>query len=96
MIQITETLRIVKKDDNNLGLEEYKELFNKITKETRYDWALIGYYGDLASAIKGAQKVLVNDMVDTVKTMDEVLAKLDHITEIINNIGWHKAIDIKE
>lgn len=47
-------MRVVREDFHNWVTEQYREITNKKTGETRCDWQTIGYYGNLDQACKRA------------------------------------------
>lgn len=84
MIKVSENIRIVRTDEKNLQIEEYRKVINKKTKEERYEWCWIGYYGDLRTAIGGVLKhclmSLANEEISNLKALmqriDEVEKEL--------------------
>ena len=80
MIQINEKIRIVRFDKLNLELQEYRKKVDPKTKNERYDWCRVGYYGDLKSAINGALKYCLMELAT------EEISSLSHLIERIDNI----------
>lgn len=89
MIQINEKVRIRRLDERNLQLEEYRKIVNPKTKDERYDWVWLGYYGDLRSALNGVVKHCSTILIDEdLKNCKEVIKRLEEIkNEIIKTIG---------
>jgi hypothetical protein len=80
MIQITDKIRITRLDDKNLQLEEYRKVVNKKTKEERFEWCWLGYYGDLKTAIGGALKYCLALLAkDEISTLSELIERIDNI-----------------
>ena len=46
-----ENYRIVKRDELNLVIEEYREVVHRETKEKRMEWMHVGYYSSLEQAL---------------------------------------------
>ena len=80
MIQITDKIRITRLDEKNLQVEEYRKKVDPKTKNERYAWCRLGYYGDLKSAIGG---VLKNCLMELAA---EDVSTLSHLIERIGNI----------
>ena len=86
MIQINDKIRIVRLDENNLQIEEYRKIINSKTKEPRYDWVRIGYYGTLKQAISGVLTRLSTCLVDEdICCCSEILKRLEDIREEMRN-----------
>ena len=64
MIQVNDKIRIAKRDNLNLELQEYRKKVDPKTKAERYDWCWLGYYGDLKSAIGGMLKYCITALTD--------------------------------
>lgn len=80
MIQITEKIRIVRFDKLNLELQEYRKKVDPKTKNERYDWCRVGYYGDLKSAINGVLKhCLMEISTEEINTLSELIERIDNI-----------------
>ena len=80
MIQINEKIRITRLDEKNLQLEEYRNVVNKKTKEERFEWCWLGYYGDLKSAINGVLKHCLMELAnENIKTLSELVERIDNI-----------------
>jgi hypothetical protein len=47
-------MRVVREDQYNWTTERYSEIVNSKTKEVRYEWKTVGYFGDLGQACKKA------------------------------------------
>jgi hypothetical protein len=80
MIQINDKIRIVRFDKLNLELQEYRKKVDPKTKNERYDWCRVGYYGDLKSAINGALKYCLMELAnEDIKTLSELIERIDNI-----------------
>lgn len=80
MIQINDKIRIVRFDKLNLELQEYRKKVDPKTKNERYDWCRVGYYGDFKSAIGGALKYcLVELSTEDITTLSELIERIDNI-----------------
>ena len=80
MIQINDKIRIVRFDKLNLELQEYRKKVDPKTKNERYDWCRVGYYGDLKSAINGVLKHCLMELTT------EEISSLSHLIERVDNI----------
>jgi hypothetical protein len=80
MIKITDKIRISRLDEKNLQLEEYRKKVDPKTKNERYAWCRLGYYGDLKSAIGGVLKYCLMELAT------EDVSTLSHLVERIDNI----------
>ena len=89
MIQITDKIRIVRFDKLNLELQEYRKKGDPKTKNERYDWCRVGYYGDLKSAIGGALKYCLMELAtEDISTLSELIERIDNIDKELK-----KAVD---
>ena len=80
MIQINDKIRIIRLDEKNLQLEEYRKVINKKTKEERFEWCWLGYYGDLKSAINGVLKHCLMELAtEEISTLSELVERIDNI-----------------
>ena len=80
MIQINDKIRIVRFDKLNLELQEYRKKVDPKTKNERYDWCRVGYYGDLKSAIAGALKYCLMELSnEDITTLSELVERIDNI-----------------
>jgi hypothetical protein len=80
MIQINEKVRIAKHDALNLELQEYRKKVDPKTKNERWDWCWLGFYGDLKSAIGGVLKhCLMQLSTEEIKTLSELIERIDNI-----------------
>ena len=80
MIQITDKIRIVRFDKLNLELQEYRKKVDPKTKNERYDWCRVGYYGDLKSAIGGVLKHCLMELsTEEIKALSELVEQIDNI-----------------
>lgn len=80
MIQINEKIRIVRFDKLNLELQEYRKKVDPKTKNERYDWCRVGFYGDLRSAIGGMLKYCLMQLsTEEIKTLSELVERIDNI-----------------
>ena len=80
MIQINDKIRIVRFDKLNLELQEYRKKVDPKTKNERYDWCRVGYYGDLKSAIGGVLKHCLMELAtEDIKTLSELVERIDNI-----------------
>lgn len=87
MIQISDTVRIVKMDKYNLQIEEYRPILDKKTKTVKYEWRGMGYYGNLKSAILGVIKHYGNELPkQELKGWKSVVAKLEEIETKMTNL----------
>lgn len=80
MIQINDKIRIVRFDKLNLELQEYRKKVDPKTKNERYDWCRVGYYGDLKSAIGGVLKHCLMELAtEDIKTLSKLVERIDTI-----------------
>lgn len=80
MIQINDKIRIVRHDTLNLELQEYRKKVDSKTKNERYDWCGVGYYGDLKSAINGALRYCLMELAtEDISTLSELIERIDSI-----------------
>ena len=80
MIQINDKIRIIRFDKLNLELQEYRKKVDHKTKNERYDWCRVGYYGDLKSAIGGALKYCLMELsTEDITTLSELVERIDNI-----------------
>lgn len=80
MIQINDKIRIVRFDKLNLELQEYRKKVDPKTKNERYDWCRVGYYGDLKSAIGGVLKHCLMELATAdIKNLSELVERIDNI-----------------
>ena len=85
MIQITDKIRIIRLDKVNLELQEYRKKIDPKTKNERYDWCGVGYYGDLKSAINGALKYCLMELAtEDITTLSELIERIDNIDKEMN------------
>jgi hypothetical protein len=87
MIQINDKIRIVRFDKLNLELQEYRKKVDPKTKNQRYDWCRVGYYGDLMSAIGGALKYCLMELAsEDISTLSELIEKIDKIEKELKGV----------
>lgn len=80
MIQINDKIRIVRFDKLNLELQEYRKKVDPKTKNERYDWCKVGYYGDLKSAIGGVLKYCLMELTtQEISTLSQLIERIDNI-----------------
>ena len=80
MIKVSENIRIVRTDEKNLQIEEYRKVINKKTKEERYEWCWLGYYGDLRTAIGGVLKHCLMSLADEeITTLSQLIERIDEV-----------------
>ncbi len=58
----------------NIELQEYREVVNPKTKETRMEWKPSGYYGNISSAVKAIPDKIVYD--DSLQTFSEIVEQI--------------------
>jgi hypothetical protein len=89
MIQINEKVRISRIDKWCLQVEEYRLVVGKKTKEERYDWCWVGYYGSLKSAIGGVLNYCLMSLTDEeIKDCKALIEKIERLDkEIKEGIG---------
>ena len=86
MVQINDKVRIIKIDERNLQVEEYRKCIDPKTKQESFKWKWVGYYGDLQSAFGGAIKHCGMLLADQdLKSVQEVIAKLDKIEKEVKS-----------
>lgn len=74
-MQLNDKLRIVKQDDNNLVLEELREVNSK-KEGTIKKWCWYGYYGSVKSALVAAfQKTIFDSECEQIKDLINVIDK---------------------
>ena len=80
MIQINDKIRIIRLDKVNLELQEYRKKVDPKTKNERYDWCKVGYYGDLKSAIGGTLKYCLMELTtQEISTLSQLIERIDNI-----------------
>ena len=80
MIQINDKIRIIRLDEKNLQLEEYRKGVNPKTKAEVWSWKWCGYYGDLKSAINGVLKHCLMELAtEEISTLSELIERIDNI-----------------
>ncbi len=84
MIQINDRLRIVKVDDRNLAIEEFRQVTSE-KHGTREEWCWCGYYGTLKSALLGCLDKKMFDLPEAdISSINLLLQKIEQCeTEII-------------
>ena len=76
-MQINDKLRIIRKDDNNLALEELRDVESK-KQGTIKKWCWCGYYGCLKSALVGAfKKIIFDSECEQIKDLIKVIDKTE-------------------
>lgn len=76
-MQINDKLRIVKQDDNNLVLEELREVKSK-KLGTIKKWCWYGYYGTMKSALIGAfKKIIFDSECEQIKDLINIIDKAE-------------------
>ncbi len=76
-MQINDKLRIVKKDNNNLVLEEFRDVESK-KEGTIKKWCWCGYYGSMKSALIGAfKKIIFDSECEQIKDLINVIDKAE-------------------
>lgn len=84
MIQINDKIRILRLDNFNLVVEENRIVVGKKTKEERFEWCAVGYYGDLKSAIGGVLKRSAMFLTEEdIKDCKELKKRLNEIEQNI-------------
>lgn len=83
MIQITEKLRIRRADDENLVIEELRDVTSQKSQTTNKQWCWCGYYGDLKTALLGA---LHKQLIDSIEEELQLKDIIDRIETAENNI----------
>ena len=67
----------------NFVLQKYEEIIHRTTKEVRYDWKDIGYYGtNLAQALKRYTSEALRDD-DGETDVHKVIARLKELEDVI-------------
>jgi hypothetical protein len=80
MIQINDKVRIVRFDTLNLELQEYRKKVCPKTKNERYDWCRVGFYGDLKSAIGGMLKYCLMQLsTEEISDLSRLIERIDEI-----------------
>lgn len=85
MITVGEKFKICGDDNLNFELYELKPVISKKTKQTRIDWAFVGYYGQFEQALKAA----LNKYLLSVASSDEAItlnALAEHIDMAISDL----------
>ena len=54
MLKINEKYRVVMADDKNYELVEYREVKDRKTKSSSWQWVHVGWYGKLSHALESA------------------------------------------
>ena len=83
MIEINDKLRIKRRDDRNLIIEEFVPVIKKDNKRTEYKWLIYGYYGDLKMALQGVLKHELFNIPKEKLKLQDIITKIEKIeTEI--------------
>ena len=85
MITISEKFKICGDDNLNFELYELRPVTSKKTKQTRVEWAFVGYYGQFEQALKAA----LNKYLLSVASSDEAItlnALAEHIDMAISDL----------
>ena len=80
IIKLTDTFR-VKVDDLNHKLQQYVEVEDKETKEIKMTWSTIGYYANLANAIKSAMNEDLRDATSLANVLERIKQFEDKIDQ---------------
>ena len=81
MLYINKGLRVRRYDDLNIIIERKAKRTNKETGKGTMIWKVLGYYGNLASAMQGLFDYM------TTKEMDKNMHSLESLKKSIENIG---------
>ena len=88
MLYINKGLRVRRYDDLNIIIERKAKRTNKETGKGTMIWKVLGYYGNLASAMQGLFDYM------TTEEMDKNMHSLESLKTSIENIG-NKLAEIK-
>ena len=88
MLYINKGLRVRRYDDLNIIIERKAKRTNKKTGKGTMIWKVLGYYGNLASAMQGLFDYM------TTEEMDKNMHSLESLKKSIENIG-NKLAEIK-
>lgn len=81
MLYINKGLRVRRYDDLNIIIEKKAKRTNKETGKGTMIWKVLGYYGNLASAMQGLFDYM------TTEEMDKNMHSLKSLKKSIENIG---------
>lgn len=81
MLYINKGLRVRRYDDLNIIIERKAKRTNKETGKGTMIWKVLGYYGNLASAMQGLFDYM------TTEEMDKNMHSLESLKKSIENIG---------
>ena len=88
MLYINKGLRVRRYDDLNIIIERKAKRTNKETGKGTMIWKVLGYYGNLASAMQGLFDYM------TTEEMNKNMHSLESLKKSIENIG-KKLVEIK-
>lgn len=88
MLYINKGLRVRRYDDFNIIIERKAKRKNKETGKGTMIWKVLGYYGNLSSAMQGLFDYM------TTEEMDKNMHSLESLKKSIENIG-KKLAEIK-
>lgn len=81
MLYINKGLRVRRYDDLNIIIERKAKRTNKETGKGTMIWKVLGYYGNLSSAMQGLFDYM------TTEEMDKNMHSLESLKKSIENIG---------
>lgn len=84
MLQINQKLRLVKQDENNLVLEELKDVQTKNNGIVQ-KWQWYGYYGSVKGALTSALHKILFDSVEQKMEIKELIELIDMAEQDIIN-----------
>ena len=83
MFYVNDQIRISKIDNRNVMVEYLKDVTDRKTKETKQEWVVLGYYYDIANALKGAMKKYSRDVVNVATNIEDAVKTLQAIYDDI-------------
>ena len=79
--------RVIILDDLNITFEEYKDVFNPITKDTTTKWVRVGgFYGTLTSCLRALKSYIVMTYMN-IEDYEEVLAKINALNDAVVSVS---------
>lgn len=80
ILQIDDTIRIVKWDKFNLVIEQFQEIKDKKNGNTHTEWVWQGFYSTMKSALRG---ILHHKLFDneTTQTLKDLIVKIDALEQ---------------
>ena len=91
MLKINEKYRVVMADDKNYELVEYREVKDRKTKTSSWQWTHVGWYGKLSHALESALNKYALQLIGEEEfDCKSLLAKLSEIEKDLSKVELKK------